>query len=66
MRFVLPHANKALFSGGYAYLMESTTLQYIVSQNCNLTQIGGLLDSRGYGIATMGKDLMCKPYGSFL
>lgn len=41
-------------SGGYAFLMESTTLEYDVLHNCELTQIGGLLDSRGYGIATMG------------
>lgn len=35
----------------YAYLMESTSIEYIVERNCNLTQIGGLLDSKGYGIA---------------
>ena len=38
--------------GNYAYLMESTTLDYIVQRDCNLTQVGGLLDSKGYGIAT--------------
>ena len=27
-------------------------LDYMVQRNCNLTQIGGLLDSKGYGIAT--------------
>lgn len=37
--------------GGYAFFMESTTLEYIVERNCDLTQIGGLLDSKGYGIA---------------
>uniref|UniRef100_A0A0N5BKK9 PBPe domain-containing protein n=1 Tax=Strongyloides papillosus TaxID=174720 RepID=A0A0N5BKK9_STREA len=35
----------------YAYLMESTSLEYEVQQNCNLTQIGGVLGSKGYGIA---------------
>lgn len=54
----------------YAYLMESTSLEYITERNCDLTQIGrvcsdliemslnllnlspgGLLDSKGYGIA---------------
>lgn len=35
----------------YAFLMESTTLEYIVERNCTLTQIGGHLDSKGYGIA---------------
>ena len=38
-------------NGKYAYLMESTTVEYIVERNCDLTQIGGLLDSKGYGIA---------------
>lgn len=38
--------------GGYAYLMESASIEYIVERNCNLTQIGGLLDTKGYGIAT--------------
>ena len=31
--------------------MESTTVEYIVERQCDLTQIGGLLDSKGYGIA---------------
>lgn len=35
----------------YAYLMESVSIEYIVERNCNLTQVGGLLDSKGYGIA---------------
>ncbi|XP_060661307.1 glutamate receptor ionotropic, kainate 2 isoform X2 [Drosophila nasuta] len=38
--------------GNYAFLMESTMLDYIVQRDCNLTQIGGLLDTKGYGIAT--------------
>lgn len=37
--------------GGYAFFMESTSLDYIVERNCDLQQIGGLLDSKGYGIA---------------
>lgn len=41
-----------VLEGNYAFLMESTMLDYIVQRNCNLTQIGGLLDSKGYGIAT--------------
>lgn len=45
-----------VLQGDYAFLMESTMLDYIVQRDCNLTQIGGLLDSKGYGIATpMGK-----------
>ena len=39
-------------AGKYAYLMESTTIEYITQTKCTLTQIGGLLDSKGYGIAT--------------
>lgn len=38
--------------GMYAYLMESASIEYIIERDCNLTQIGGLLDSKGYGIAT--------------
>jgi hypothetical protein len=34
----------------YAFLMESTSIEYIVQRECNLTQIGGLLDNKGYGI----------------
>ncbi|XP_014736729.1 PREDICTED: glutamate receptor ionotropic, kainate 3 [Sturnus vulgaris] len=36
----------------YALLMESTTIEYITQRNCNLTQIGGLIDTKGYGIGT--------------
>uniref|UniRef100_A0AAR5PP96 Glutamate receptor ionotropic, kainate 2-like n=1 Tax=Dendroctonus ponderosae TaxID=77166 RepID=A0AAR5PP96_DENPD len=43
---------KKVLQGNYAFLMESTMLDYIVQRDCNLTQIGGLLDSKGYGIAT--------------
>ncbi|CAH0390022.1 unnamed protein product [Bemisia tabaci] len=43
---------KRVLEGNYAFLMESTMLDYAVQRNCNLTQIGGLLDSKGYGIAT--------------
>lgn len=35
----------------YAFIMESTSLEYIVERQCELTQIGGLLDNKGYGIA---------------
>ncbi|XP_077488889.1 glutamate receptor ionotropic, kainate 2-like isoform X2 [Amblyomma americanum] len=38
--------------GGYAFLMESTSIEYVVQRRCQLTQIGGLLDSKGYGVAT--------------
>lgn len=35
----------------YAFLMESSSLEYITERHCTLTQVGGLLDSKGYGIA---------------
>jgi len=38
--------------GSYAFLMESTMIEYNIQQNCDLMQIGGLLDSKGYGIGT--------------
>ncbi|KAH7938640.1 hypothetical protein HPB51_028841 [Rhipicephalus microplus] len=38
--------------GGYAFLMDSTSIEYVVRRRCQLKQIGGLLDSKGYGIAT--------------
>ncbi|KAG8194662.1 hypothetical protein JTE90_003132 [Oedothorax gibbosus] len=41
-----------VYEGNYAYLMESATIQYMTERECSLTQIGGLLDSKGYGIAT--------------
>ncbi|GMR59537.1 hypothetical protein PMAYCL1PPCAC_29732, partial [Pristionchus mayeri] len=37
-------------SGDYAYLMESSMLEYAVERDCRLVQIGGLLDQKGYGI----------------
>uniref|UniRef100_UPI00398EF48D glutamate receptor ionotropic, kainate 3 n=1 Tax=Pristiophorus japonicus TaxID=55135 RepID=UPI00398EF48D len=36
----------------YAFLMESTKIEYVIQRNCNLTQIGGHMDSKGYGIGT--------------
>ena len=38
-------------NGFYAFLMESTSIEYTVERNCDTIQIGGLLDSKGYGIA---------------
>ena len=37
--------------GAYAFFMEGASIEYNVERNCELTQIGGLLDSKGYGIA---------------
>lgn len=41
-----------VLTSDFAYLMESPLIDYAIQKNCNLTQIGGLLDSKGYGIAT--------------
>lgn len=38
--------------GDYAFLMESTSIEYLLERECDLYQVGGLLDSKGYGIAT--------------
>ncbi|CAF4796115.1 unnamed protein product, partial [Rotaria socialis] len=38
-----------VLKGNYAFLMESTTSEYNIMRNCELTSIGGLLDSKGYG-----------------
>lgn len=35
----------------YAFFMESTTIEYTIQRHCNLVQVGGLLDDKGYGIA---------------
>ncbi|XP_075219251.1 glutamate receptor ionotropic, kainate 2-like isoform X6 [Lycorma delicatula] len=35
----------------YAYFMESTSLEYQMERKCDLEMVGGLLDSKGYGIA---------------
>nr|AKI28993.1 ionotropic receptor CG5621 [Bactrocera dorsalis] len=35
----------------YAFIMESTTIEYITERRCSLTQVGSLLDEKGYGIA---------------
>ncbi|KAG9327995.1 hypothetical protein JZ751_016985, partial [Albula glossodonta] len=46
----------------YALLMESTTIDYVVRRNCNLTRVGGQIDSKGYGIGTpMGMQTPLRP-----
>ena len=42
---------------GYAYLMESSAIEYQLERHCELMQVGGPLDSKGYGIAM--------PFGKF-
>lgn len=53
--------------GAYAYLMESTTIEYVIERNCDLTQVGGMLDSKGYGIAMPpSKSLWALTFGEYL
>nr|CAD7431086.1 unnamed protein product [Timema monikensis] len=35
----------------YAYIMESTSIEYFTERYCDLKQVNGLLDNKGYGIA---------------
>lgn len=37
--------------GLYAFFMEAAAIEYHKERICDLTQIGGLLDSKGYGVA---------------
>ena len=37
--------------GMYAFFMEAAVIEYHIERKCDLTMIGGLLDSKGYGIA---------------
>jgi hypothetical protein len=37
-------------NGKYAFFMESTSIEYQVERKCDLQQVGGTLDSKGYGI----------------
>ncbi|KAK1344390.1 hypothetical protein QTO34_014957 [Cnephaeus nilssonii] len=47
-----------VLTADYALLMESTSIEYVTQRNCSLTQIGGLIDSKGYGVGTpMGSPL---------
>ena len=38
--------------GGYAYLAESSTIEYKKERVCDVYQVGNWLDNKGYGIAT--------------
>jgi hypothetical protein len=43
---------KRVKDGSYAYLLESLTNDYVRQRNCELMQVGSLLDQKGYGIGT--------------
>lgn len=43
---------KRVIAEDYVFLMESTSLEFEVLQNCNLTQVSQMvMGSKGYGIA---------------
>lgn len=43
--------------GKYAFLMESSSIEYEVEKHCELVQVGGRLDTKGYGIAMPTSEL---------
>lgn len=43
----------------YAFLMESSSIEYEMERNCELMQVGSLLDSKGYGIAMPTSKQLC-------
>lgn len=47
---------------GYAFFMESTSIEYQVEQHCQLTQVGTTLDSKGYGIAMPFRKYIVNPF----
>lgn len=36
----------------FAFISESSTIQYYTERYCNLTQVGDLLDDKNYGLGT--------------
>ena len=51
---------KKVRAGGYAYFMESVMLNFTVKNDseCELTQIGGLLDTKGASL----RAIACIPF----
>ena len=37
---------RRVLRGNYAFLCESTMLDFLLQRNCNLTRVGGLLDNK--------------------
>lgn len=42
----------------YAFLMESTSIDYMAERECDITAVGGQLDDKGYGIAMRKSSFM--------
>ncbi|RVE41858.1 hypothetical protein evm_013502 [Chilo suppressalis] len=51
----LPTSNdigiEKVMTENYAFFMESTSIEYTIERNCEVTMVGENLDSKGYGIA---------------
>lgn len=49
-------------NGNYAFLTETPLLEYAIRNNCNFTQVGGLLsNTRAYAVATPKDSIWRKP-----
>lgn len=46
----IEEGERRVLQGDYAYLSESSSIEYRVERNCDLMQVGNWLDSKGYGI----------------
>lgn len=44
--------------GGYAFFMESASIEYTTQKECDLTKVGDLLDSKAYGIGMPMSELV--------
>lgn len=54
-------------AGRYAFLMESSSIEYIIERHCQVTQVGGELDAKGYGIAMKkSREFECNYFSSTL
>ena len=45
---------------GYAFFMESSSIEYIMERDCDLTKVGGELDSKSYGIGMRKRFVICQ------
>lgn len=43
--------------------MESSSIEYVIERDCDVTQIGGLLDDKGYGIAMKKSKTVITQFG---
>lgn len=55
----------------YAFFMESSTIEYQVQRDCDLTEVGAWLDNKAYGIAMpfseyqLSNSSPCQVFGNF-